>query len=207
MILRTDRFTNCLVAVFTSLALTISVPVNADYAFEFVRVACVPEGRLLLVDFRTINSEPVDAPAVRGSSMDTLRALAAQGMYEPRSLRQECKLPSGTYVLTAEQADASATGMCGAAPQIRVSLRRDEKILIHRVNFGSSCFQEPVITQITVGDGGIEEGRDGYYRQQFTICTSRGDGASIKCTLRSGESVNRFWPLHQQGLEGWERRN
>ncbi|MGN7105077.1 hypothetical protein ACTHR6_25920 [Ralstonia holmesii] len=163
---------------FPLVALLLSVlasPVWADYTVDFVRISCIPDAQFLDVEYRGIHNPAISALTEHGTVRPDV--LARHGFFSPSKLSYECSLPDSKYTIIATQTGWSERGMCGAAPEIFLSLQRNGEPLLERVVFGSSCFGNPSVTRIT-----IEDGKQGWYSREAEVCLARGtDETAGKC--------------------------
>lgn len=157
------------------LLLVLASPVWADYTVDFVRISCVPDAQFLDVEYRGIHNPAIAALTEHGTVRPDV--LARHGFFSPSKLSYECSLPDSKYTIIATQTGWSERGMCGAAPEIFLSLQRNGEPLLERVVFGSSCFGNPLVTRIT-----IEDGKQGWYSREAEVCLARGtDETADKC--------------------------
>lgn len=127
------------------LLLVLASPVWADYTVDFVRISCVPDAQFLDVEYRGIHNPAITALTEHGTVRPDV--LARHGFFSPSKLSYECSLPDSKYTIIATQTGWSERGMCGAAPEIFLSLQRNGEPLLERVVFGSSCFGNPLVTR------------------------------------------------------------
>jgi len=128
------------------MALMTSAPVQAE-AFEFVRVTCVGERGYFEIEYKTVEQEVFEGATHRG------RSFADYGFLDPHSANFECRLGNVVYFVSTHQEQPRASGMCGGAPPIILTVRRDKQLLIDRVSFGSTCNGESSITHFWVHEG------------------------------------------------------
>jgi hypothetical protein len=136
-----NRTTWAMSAIFLAVALVTSVPGHAQ-AYQFVRVTCVPANGYLEVEYKTVEQEVFEGATHAG------RTFADNGYLDPQAADSECKLGTALYVVSSRQEPPHATGTCGAAPPIILTLRRNKSVLIDHVAFGDTCNGEPSITRL-----------------------------------------------------------
>lgn len=125
--------------------------VCADTSVEFLRITCIPEVNYFAVEYKVVAGDWLSF--VDKENRKRYSLWRKHGYYDPRNLRYECKLPESTYLITSAQTPPSA-GMCGASPNIILSLLRNDKIWLDNVIFGTDCFGRPSITQVEIQEHG-----------------------------------------------------
>lgn len=178
------------------LLLLLSTSAKADYTVDFVRISCIRDAQFLDVEYRGIHNPAITAL----TEHDTVRpdVMARHGFFNPSKLSYECSLPDSKYKVVATQTGWSERGMCGAAPEIVLSLYRDGEPLLERVVFGSSCFGNPSVTRIT-----IEDGKQGWYAREAEICLAGGTSeAPAKCVwFFSDYGHFKKFPIRQTDIQ------
>lgn len=124
--------------------------------------------------------------------------LARHGFFDPGKLAYECSLPDSKYKVVATQ-DGWGGGLCGAGPEIFLTLYRNGEPLLERVVFGQSCFGNPSVTRITISDG-----KEGWYAREAEVCFAGGSsGAPDKCVWffsDLGDGFKKF-PIRQDDIQ------
>lgn len=170
---------------------------QADYTVDFVRISCIRDAQFLDVEYRGIHNPAITALTENGAAQGDV--LARHGFFEPGKLSYECSLPDSKYKIVATQTGWSERGMCGAAPEIILSLYRDGEPLLERVVFGPSCFGNPSVTRIT-----IEDGKQGWYAREAEVClaggTSETPGRCVWFFSDSGDP--KRLPIRQADIPG-----
>jgi hypothetical protein len=172
-----------------SMLLFVPQPARADYMVDFIRIACVPEAGFFDIDHRLIHNNAAESASSR--------VWARQGFYTPSDLTYECDLGPVKYKLSAHQNNWTG-GMCGAAPEIFLTLFRDDRVIANKVVFGLSCLGHPTITRIS-----MTEAKSGYHGRESQICyLKRGDESEhpeCKWFFNMDENDDVF-PLRQNTL-------
>jgi hypothetical protein len=123
----------------------------ADTLKHFVRIACVPETGLLDVESRFLHDSVADDPDPAGQK-ERDAYLAQSGFHDPRGLQFTCLLGGISYVITAEQ-DQASDKICGGDPEVYLNVTRNGENFLSHVIFGESCNQLPSVMRLTIGDG------------------------------------------------------
>jgi hypothetical protein len=164
---------------------------HADYDVPFVRVACIPEARLLDIEFR---------PMHNGNVAGTPKQVwPKHGFYDPTRLDLKCTLPQSSYRIVTSQ-EHPEYGHCVAYPEVRFSLLRNGATLVRDIVLGESCpAGAPSITRLT-----IQEAVPGYTDTEAEVCVRYGaDGAQSRCDwVFGGENFKFvFSPLDTERLD------
>ena len=186
------------VALAAAIWVFIAVPAWADYAVDFIRLTCVPETRYFELEYRAL---PGDAVFDSGTqTADPLGAWRRHGYVDPHQLREECRLPDSTFLVTAVQPEDSATGQCGAAPSIHLSLQRNGKPWLDEVTFGADCFGGPTITRIAVRDVA-----PGWGSLNADVCLAPHGEDTGPCEFLSETygAIQQVMPITQTDLRGY----
>ena len=173
-----------------------STAAQADYTVDFVRISCIHDARFMDIEYRGVHNPAVTATSELGT-IET-DAWARNGFFTPEKLLYECALPESKYEIKTTQSSWSERGMCGAAPEITISLYREGEPLVEGVVFGPSCYGHPSITKIT-----IEDGKQGWYTREAEVCFADGsiDGPK-KCEwFFSDYGDFKKFPLRQADVE------
>jgi len=170
---------------------------RADATQDFVRIACVPEAGLLDIEYRGLH-DSVAGSGAPGTQAERNAVLARAGFYLPRGLAFTCKLGDATYTITSQQDDISER-MCGASPEIALTVMRGKEKLLAGVYFGESCHQQPSVMRITVGDGPRSwRGRE----TQVCYATGKdGDAQSCDWTFGAQAAFDKRFPLGQERVQ------
>lgn len=142
---------------------------HADTMKSLVRISCVPETGLLDIEFRNLH----DSVAIDTNGHARKEILVKAGFHDPHDLNFSCDLGGNIYQITAEQ-DPTSNKICGADPEVSLTVTRAGEKFVSHVVFGTSCNQIPSIARITIGDG-----PNSWRGRETQVCYSRG---------RSGES-------------------
>ena len=153
-----------------------TLPTNADYLVDFVRVSCIPDAKFFDIDYRYIHNSATESS---GNS-----DFNENGFRDPREMHFICTFPNVKYLLITKQGPWHS-GMCGAAPNIILDLFRNGRQWIEKVNFGSDCGDGPTITRITIFDGEWNK-RDG----SVEIC--------YKSSTKSGEKCKYYFEVFEK---------
>lgn len=166
-------------------------PAAADYQVDFLRITCVPEAGFFEIEHHSVHNNPAaEAPE---------EAWARQGLYAPSGKERECKLKGVTYKVVAEQAGPRAAGMCAAAPDMIVSVLRNDVVMLDKVVFGFSCFGNPTITRVS-----RTEAKKGYFGAEAEVCLLEGGDESDKPVCEwffdDLNTLEGVFPLRQESL-------
>jgi hypothetical protein len=139
----------------------ISFPIcaYADQAIDMIKISCIPEANYFDVELKMYHSlvnedeTVVKQPINRTKSKSKI--LAKHGIYFPRNLVYECKLPNATYKIKGSQPMPSPRGQCSASPTPSISIWGNGVLWIENVLFGEDCFGNPTIKRIEIADGNM----------------------------------------------------
>jgi len=144
----------------------LSLQAHADFTYDFVRISCIQESEFLDIEYRDIHNNAVDA--VAGDQFKNRFLLwAKHGFFDPRKLSYKCTFTKkdrdstthqSTYKVVTKKAE-QGNGPCGGAPEIYLSLYKNDQVLINNVVFGNSnsCYGSPAISRIYIQGQGPEE--------------------------------------------------
>jgi hypothetical protein len=124
---------------------------RADVTYDFVRVACVPEVGMLDVEYRGVHDTV--AGDMHDGDMRRANALRQYGFYPARGLDMSCKLGQVVYRIKAEQGPEVENVMCGASPEVRLTVTRNGAPVLREVLLGINCESQPAVQRITFADG------------------------------------------------------
>jgi hypothetical protein len=180
-----------LIASFITILIIAMQPVRADYMVDFIRIACVQEAGFFELEHRQIHNNPAEAASTK--------AWARQGFYSPSGLTYECSLGEVKYKVFAKQDSWRERGMCAAAPEVILTVRRNDEVIADKVVLGRSCYGSPTITRIS-----MSEEKRGYFGKEAEICflTKDDNNAEPKCEWFF-DGLNGFqnaFPLKQETL-------
>lgn len=168
---------------------------QADTMKSLVRISCVPKIGLLDVEFRDLHDSVATAPTGQG---DRQPLLAQAGFQDPHRLKFSCDLDGITYLITAEQ-DSPTNKICGASPEVYLTVTRAGEKLVSKAVFGASCNGSPSVNRITIGDG-----PKSWRGRETQVCYSSGKlGSAGVCDWTFGtpaQFANRF-PVDQDRLQ------
>jgi hypothetical protein len=131
-------------------------PAFADWTEHFARVTCIPELGYFSVDYKAINSYA--AYADRRNNENPLDAWRKHGYLPAWDIAYQCELSEATYNVTTTQPAARATGMCGADPEISMTVVRNTKVILQSVVFGRSCFEAPSVVGYSASEPPVRSG-------------------------------------------------
>jgi hypothetical protein len=123
---------------------------RADVVYDFVRVACVPEAGMFDLEYRGVHDTV--AGFIHGGDMQRANALRQHGFHLARGLDVRCQLGQVAYRVTAQQAEPG-NQMCGASPEVYLTVTRNGAPVLRDVVFGPSCNSYPSVQRITFADG------------------------------------------------------
>lgn len=174
----------------------VSPTAQADFHYDFVRIACIKATRFLDIEYHPIHNSAVDAEPDEPTK-SRFDIWAKHGFFAPGNLTYKCSLPESEYKVIASQNDWG-NGMCGGAPEIYLSLYKNNKPLLNNIVFGGSCFGNHSITKIS-----IQDGKSGWYAREFQICfqsnpSDGGDSGRTNCEWFFDE--NNF-PIDQKSMQ------
>ncbi len=161
-------------------------PTRADYMVDFIRISCVQEAGFFEIEHRQIHNNPAEAAPTK--------AWSRQSFYSPSDLTYECNLGKVRYRVLAQQDSWRERGMCAAAPEVILTVLRNEEVIVDKVVLGRSCYGNPTITRIS-----LTEEKRGYFDREGEICfRAKGDDdAEPKCRWFD---VKNVFPLKQEML-------
>ena len=166
-------------------------PASADYMVDFIRISCVPEAGFFEIEHRSVHNNPAKA-----ASTD---AWARQGFHSPSGLVYECDLRGTKYKVMAEQEGWRERGMCAAAPEVFVSVLRNEVKILDKVVLGFSCFGSPTITRMS-----RTEKKQGYFGAEAQVCFLENGQDDTKPTcewfFEGLNGLDAAFPLRQESL-------
>lgn len=169
----------------------------ADWSMDFVRITCIPEARYFRFDYTPISGPAVLLEAQFDDKKRSQRMLAwmKQGYYEATNLQYECRLPESTYKISAVQPPQRDRGMCGAAPQITLSLLRDGTPVLDKIIFGNDCFGGPTVVSAEITDG-----LQGWNTRQMNLCLSPKSDMPRLCKFLSETygAISKVIPITQE---------
>lgn len=170
----------------------------ADFDYQFLRVACIPETGFLDISHQFIHNTAIDA-----SVKNVYQIFEKNGFYIPHKLDIKCKLSEGEYRIVTSQAEIYG-GMCGATPEISLSLYRNDKLMIKNLVFGYSCFNNPSVNQIYIQDSKKE------YPTEIEVCLSNNNSddklRKEKCEWffdTYKDQYEKMFPLDSKRLENY----
>ena len=160
MVFRQSSFVTCgssskvLRGFVAAAVLALPIACNADWFVNFVRISCIPESNHLSVEYKEVEGSNVltDAQFDEKRGAERLRVWQRHGYFEARKLNYECRLPNATYRVVTTQDEPHATGTCGGAPFITLTLIRNGIPDVSGVVFGYSCAGEPSVMSIEASD-------------------------------------------------------
>ena len=173
---------------------------------DFVRITCIPEARYFRFDYTPISGSAVLLEAEFDDKRRSQRMLAwkKQGYYDATNLKYECRLPESTYKISAVQPPPSERGMCGAAPQITLSLLRDGTPILDKIIFGDDCFGGPTLVSAEITDG-----LSGWDTRQMTLCLSPNSDAPRVCEFLSETygDISKAIPISQEKVGEYVKKH
>ncbi|HEY6898480.1 MAG TPA: hypothetical protein VI279_14570 [Rhodocyclaceae bacterium] len=168
----------------------------ADYSVEFLRIACIPEANYFSVEYKPLSGSDVfpSGNFDRRVSLDRLKMWKKHGYFTPANLHYECKLAGASYILTSSQPPASDKGMCGGAPRISLSLRRNSDLWLDSVVFGEDCFGGATTNRFEVFDS-----------RSVSLCFSPPNSSQSVCEslFHLDDAIPQVTPLTQSDVEGF----
>lgn len=179
----------------TAISITVLVmsvqPARADYMVDFIRIGCVQEAGFFEIEHRQIHNYPAEAASTKSWSR--------QGFYSPSDLKYKCNLGKVKYRVLAKQGSWRERGKCAAAPEVFLTVWRNDEVIADQVVLGRSCYGNPTITRIS-----LTEDKPGYFDREAEICflMNGDDYAEPKCEWFFG-GLNGFkdtFPLRQETL-------
>jgi len=170
----------------------------ADCPMDFVRITCIPEARYFWFDYTSIDCSAVlSGVSVRFDDKKRSQRMSAwekQGYYRATNLQYECRLPESTYKISAVQPPEKDRGICGAAPQITLSLFRNGTPILDQIIFGNDCFGGPTVVSAEITDG-LQK----WNAQKMTLCLSPKSDAPKVCEYFSGTgAISQAIPINQE---------
>lgn len=183
-----------IIAFALSASMLVSQACYADTTKSLVRIACVPEAGLFDMDSRGLHDSVARDPKDQ-KKRDA--ALSRAGFHEPRGLNFSCVLGDTTYVVSTEQGPGSNV-LCGASPELYLTVTRNGAKFISDVVFGYSCNQFPSIERLTIGDG-----PNSWRGRETQVCYASGDNGVVKdChwTFGTAAEFDKRFPIDQNGL-------
>ena len=138
---------------------------KADTMKDFVRISCIPEAGLLDIEYRGLHDSVAVSP---NSPAERNAVLERAGFHSPRGLKFSCELGGTMYTISSKQ-DEPSERMCGASPEIYLSVMRGNSKILSDVVFGDSCHQLASVTRITAGDG-----KQSWRGRETQICYASG---------------------------------
>ncbi|QEY14719.1 hypothetical protein D0C16_01250 [Cellvibrio sp. KY-GH-1] len=181
------------------LAMVISNNTYADYDYQFLRIACIPEAGFLDISHQFVHNTAIDVPV-----KNVYQIFEESGFYSPHKLDIKCKFAGGEYRIVATQ-EEPYSGMCGATPDILLSLYRNEKLMIENVIFGYSCFNNPSVNKIY-----IHASKNEYPPKEMEVCLSNNSSTEKvkkeECKWFFSnyiESYEKMFPLNSNRLNSY----
>ena len=176
----------------------------ADYSYDFVRISCIKEIQFLDIEYKSIHNTAIDS--IFADRDSPLKIWSKHGFFSPKKLYYECPFAHTdtyyssqiTYKLVTKQAEGG-NGMCGGAPEIFLSLYRNNELFIDNVVFGGSCIGNSSISHIYIS------GVSGKYPEEAQICfqknSTTGEPPQEKCEwFFDNENFTKFkkFPINQE---------
>lgn len=191
--------------------LVVSPIALSDQSIDLLRLTCIPELRYFEIEGSSysILAEAIahgfDSFSPEGVEK-RLRILQTHGLYSPRNLKYDCKLPQATFQLVARQPPASERGMCGSSPTASFSLSINGQELFRDVLINEGCFDRPSVASIT-----MSVGKRGWKPAEIVICLKEKPSSEVECKFSGatfpdetgGEMAAygiRKFPITQDGL-------
>lgn len=168
---------------------------HADTVKSLVRISCVPETGLLDIEYRYLHDSVAGDPTGQDKRKP---ALAQAGFHDPRGLAFSCALGATTYLITAEQ-DPESNKMCGADPEVYLTVTRAGEKMVSHVVLGDSCNQLPSATRVTIGDG-----PNSWRGRETQVCYAtgkRGDAEYCDWTFGAAAQFDRRFPIDQARVQ------
>ena len=170
-------------------ALSAVVPLaHADSTVDYVRIACMTDIHLLDIEYRTIHYSS-STPLYGEATASGKDAWSNNGFFAPNNLERQCVFPWSKFRIVTTQKEASASGRCGASPEIKLSLYLDDKALVKNAIFGDSCSENHSITRISVRDG-MNNGKP----HEVEICFKNGQNNISRCELFF-QDIEQSWAI------------
>jgi hypothetical protein len=168
---------------------------KADTTRDFVRMSCVPEAGLLDIEYRGLHDSVAGSP---NAQTERDAALERAGFHNPRGLKFSCQLGDITYSVSSAQ-DETSERMCGASPEVYLTVTRGGSKFLSDVIFGDSCHQLPSVMRVTVGDG-----PQSWRGRETQVCYATGkDGDAVFCDWTFGGSAqfDKQFPIDEARIE------
>jgi len=169
----------------------------SDFDYQFLRIACIPETGFLDISHQFIHNTAIDLPI-----KNVYQSFEKSGFYSPHKLDIKCKFSGSEYRIVTTQPEIYS-GMCGATPEITLSLYRNNKLMIEKIVFGYSCFNNPSIDHIYIQDSNLE-----YPPSEMQVCfnNNNSDENLKKETCewyfdKYKEDYEKIFPLNSSGLK------
>jgi hypothetical protein len=184
-----------------AVAATLLGPVSAraDWGFDFVRLACIPESGYLQLEYKVVSGRDVltDAQLDDTKTAERLRAWERHGFLDPHHLKRTCRLAEATYVIETAQAPPAASGTCGGAPRIALDVTHNGERLFTDVPLGPNCIRGPGVANVEVS-----EPPAGWGGRTMTVCVFN-DAEQTRCKYLADDEALGAGPITEDRVRGF----